>query len=266
MVTAHDVRHVQRPLACLAMLVLAACGGGEEDEGGGPEPTEDADAAGLYQGSMLLDGTSRNFMVAVAADGTFAGGFGAAPGGTNPRQVFGNGVADGNAFTATGTAYAPQAAPFTAGGTTAALTITGGTIDEGVRLQGSYAAGGESGFFTVDYRAEMTQRGALLSRIAGTYNSFPAPPAPAMSLTLVIDTAGGLTLSGGGCTATGQVSIQDPGVNVYSIVLNAPGCLSGVNYSGLATLEDGPTGTNNRITLFVTTASQALSFAYGGLR
>jgi len=255
-------------LAGMVAAGLSGCGGGDDggDDGGGPQTPDDADAAGLYEGSMLLDGTSRNFVVAVAPDGTFAGGFGAAPGGTNPRTLYGNGVANGNAFTATGTAYAPQGAPFTAGGTTAPLTISNGLIDEGVRLQGNFVAGGESGNFTVNYRPEMSGRGALLSRIAGIYNSYPVPPPGAVGLTLNIDAMGAFTLSGGGCTATGNVSIQDPDVNVYSVTLNAAGCLPGVNYSGLMTLEDGPTGMNNRPVMFVVTPSQGMSFGFTGLR
>jgi hypothetical protein len=257
-------------LAAMVAAGLSGCGGGDDDGdvggGGGPPTPDDADAAGLYEGSMLLDGTSRNFVVAVAADGTFAGGFAAAPGGTNARTLYGNGVANGSAFTATGTAYAPSGAPFTAGGTTAPLTISNGIIDEGVRLQGSYTAGGESGNFTVNYRQEISARGAQLSRIAGTYTTFPAPSAGGLSLTLTIDTMGAFTLSGGGCTATGNVSIQDPDVNVYSVTLNAAACLSGGTYSGLMSLEDSSPGMNNRPVMFVVTPSQGMSFAFAGLR
>jgi hypothetical protein len=248
-------------LAGMVAVVLQGCGGGDEEE------ARDADAAGLYQGSMLLDGTTRNFVVAVAPDGTFAGGFGASTAGAgNSRVLFGTGVADGNAFSATGTAFAPQAAQFTAGGTVAALTISNGIIDEGVRLQGAYAAGGESGNFTVDYRTEMTQRGALLSRIAGTYDSYPPAATPAQNLVMTIDSSGAFTLATTGCTGTGQISILDADVNVYSVQLSPNGCLAFPTYTGIASLEDAEGGTNNRLILFVATPTRSASFGYGGLR
>lgn len=251
-------------LAGMIAVALQGCGGGDEEE----EPP-DADAAGLYQGSMMVDGTTRNFIVAVAPDGTFAGGFGAsAAGAGNSRVLVGTGFPDGNTFTASGSAFAPPGAPFTAGGTVAALTISNGLIDEGVRLQGDYAAGGESGNFTVQYRTEMTQRGALLSRIAGTYDSYPPAATPEQNLVMTIDSTGAFTLAGGGCTntGTGQVSIQDADVNVYSIQLAPNGCLPFATYTGVASLEDAEGGTNNRLILFVATPSRSASFGYGGLR
>ena len=69
----------------VAAVSLASCGGGEEDEEIGPP--EDADAAGNYQGTMVLNGTTRNFLVAVAADGAFTGGIGAASGSPSQRAI-----------------------------------------------------------------------------------------------------------------------------------------------------------------------------------
>jgi hypothetical protein len=258
----YNVRAGRALVAALMAAAMAGCGGEGEDGGGGP--TQDADAAGLYEGSMVLDGTARTFRVAVAPDGRFAGGISAMTGGSNSRVMSGTGVADGDTFTATGWAYAPGIAPFAAGGTTASLTIGNGLIDEGVRLQGDYAAGGESGSFTVQYRAEMTGRGSLLSRIAGTYDTYPAPPVPAQGYVVTIGTTGQLQLAGNGCTGMGQVSIQDPDVNVYSVDFTLSGCLAGVGFSGIASLEDGPTGTNNRVILFA--LSGQMPFGFTGLK
>jgi hypothetical protein len=247
-------------LAGMALLALAACGGGGDDM---EEPEVDAYPAGLYEGTMTLNGTSRVFRVAVRPDGWFAGGFAAAPGGADSRTLFGTGVVDGNTFTATGTATAPGAAPFPAGGQSGSLTIANGVVDEGVRLQGSYAAGGESGNFDVQFRTEMTGRGALLSRVQGTYVS--AAPPGGSSVTFAINVAGAIQVSGNGCTGTGTVSILDPGVNVYSITLSLSGCVPAQNYSGLAALEDGGTGMNNELILFAWSAGN-FPFGFTGVK
>jgi hypothetical protein len=246
-------------LAGMIAVALGGCGGG-----GGEDEPEDADAGGLYAGTMNLDGTARTFNVAVRPDGVFVGGFSAAPGGTNSRVMYGVGVADGDDFTATGTSYAPAGAPFSAGGTVASLSITNGAIDEGVRLQGNYAAGGESGNFTVNYRAEITGRGALLSRIAGTYASNPAS---AQNVTVTITGTGAVTLAGNGCTGTGQINILDPAVNVYSIDLVISTCSANVPVSGVASLEDAPAGgTNNFLLFLAATASQSNAYGFSGTR
>lgn len=248
----------RRALAGMALLALAACGGGDDME----EPEVDAYPAGLYEGTMTLNGTSRVFRVAVRPDGKFAGGFGAAPGGADSRTLFGTGVVDGNTFAATGTALAPGAAPFPAGGQSASLSIANGVVDEGVRLQGSYAAGGESGNFDVLYRTEMTGRGALLSRVQGTYVS--AAPPGGSSVTLAISGSGAIQVSGG-CTGTGTVSILDPEINVYSIDLSLSNCVPPQSYAGLAALEDGDTGMNNELILFAWSTGNA-PFGFTGLK
>ena len=82
----------------MVSVSLVSCGGGEDEEELAPD---DADAAGNYQGTMLLNGTTRSFLVAVAPNGAFVGGIGASANG-NSRTIIGTGMADGNGFTATG--------------------------------------------------------------------------------------------------------------------------------------------------------------------
>jgi hypothetical protein len=251
----------------MLLSVLAACGGGEEE----PDPgEEDADATGIYQGTMMLEGTNRNFVAAVAADGVFVAGIGPATGMTNSRTMIGMGAVNGATFDAVGTAYAPAISPFANTTTRAALSIDDGTVIEQVQLGGTYAAGGESGTFTLNYRTEMSLRGAQLSRIAGTYTLYPAPPSQDQNASMNIDATGVMGFqAGSGCAGTGNVTIPDPAVNVYRFTLTLSGCpgMAQFTVGGLVTLEDSPLGgMNNRVIMFGATSARDIPFGFTGVK
>lgn len=255
-------------LVSVTAVSLACCGGGGDDEDLGPP--EDADAAGNYQGTMLLGGTSRNFLVAVAPDGTFVGGIGASANG-NSRTIIGTGMPDGNSFTATGTAYAPTTAPFPTGNPSiAALSVTNGIIVEHQQISGAYSAGGESGTFTLNYRSDLTNRGASLSRLAGTYNLLQSGPS-VINAVITITAAGAITYgtTPAGCMGNGGVVIQDASINVYNFIINLGACgnVPAFTAGGLLVLDDAAAGgTNNMVVMFGTNNTRSLVWGFTGTK
>jgi len=249
----------------MASASLVSCGGGEDEFA-----PIDADAAGNYQGTMLLNGTSRNFLLAVAPNGSFVGGIGASANG-NSRTIVGTGMADGNGFIAMGAAYAPSAAPFPAGTPNiATLNITNGTIVEHQQLSGSYSAGGETGTFTLNYRADLTNRGASLSRLAGTYNLLQSGPS-VIGAVITITTAGAITYgtTPAGCTGNGGIVIQDPTVNVYDFILDLGACgnVPAFTAGGLLVLDDAAAGgSNNMVVMFGTSSTRSLVWGFTGTK
>lgn len=261
-------RALRALLLMLCASALLACSGGggddEEDEDELDLP-EDADATGLYNGTIVLGGVTRNMTVAVAPNGEFNGLIAATAGNPNQRFLLGSGSANGNAFTASGTAFASIGGEFPAGGIVASISITSGVITEHVQLTGSYAAGGESGSFTLSYNSGLTNRGASLARLAGTYSTLPPQPAATVS----VQNTGAFTFANaGGCNGTGNFTIQDPSVNVYSFTIDVT-CVSTPPYTarGLTVLDDAPTGgSNNMLVMFGASALNEHRFGFAGAK
>lgn len=257
-----------RMLAGMTMAaLLVACGGGDEESA--PEPDE-ASAAGHYLGTIPLNGSVRAFSAVVASDGTFTGTIApSTSGGPDLRVFIGTSVSSGNGFAATGTAYAFLGGAFPAGGFSAALTLTNGTLVERQQLTGTYSAGGESSAFALSFHAELTDRGALLSRLAGTYN-WPSPGPTGLTAAMTFTSTGAMTYqTSAGCSGTGSVTIQDPAINVYnfSIDLGACGPVAAYTAAGLLVLQDGPGGgVNNLVSLFGTDVSRSPMFSFSGIR
>lgn len=261
------VNGITRVLLVSMSLILVSCGGGEDEEE--LDPVE-ADASGLYEGTILLNGSTRVMLAAVAADGAFTGGIAAAAGAGNSRTFIGSGTANGSSFSATGNAYAPGTGPFPAGGQRAVLAFSG-TIAEGVQINGSWSAGGENGTYTLNYRAALTNRGAQLPRLSGNYNLYVPPGTVTIQNAVVsVTSTGTMTYqtTPTACGGTGNVTIQDPSINVYNFTMTLSSCGPPTfTVNGLLVLDDAPAGgTNNMVVMFGTTAAGDLPFGFTGTK
>src|SRR5215831_6352166 len=129
---------------CLVLFALGGCGGGGGSSSR-PNPTGDADPAGVWQGTFMSDdGTRRGFDVIMAPDGEFVGII--ASSGLNGRFMIGTSDTTLNMFSATGTVFVqPGGSPFLPNGQPSdVLTVSNGNIVQGASLAGSYSGGGES--------------------------------------------------------------------------------------------------------------------------
>lgn len=249
----------------VAALPLVSCGGDEGEE----VIPEDAEAAGIYFGTVNLNGISRSFQVVVAADGVFTGTIGSiSVTSGDPRLLIGRGLSDGNGFSATGTVFAASAGAFLPGAAST-VNVTNGVIVEHQQMTGTYAAVTEAGAFTLNYLTELTNRGAMLSLLAGTYN-LPLPAPNGATATLTIDSAGAVTYqTSTGCSGSGNISIQDPSINVYDFSISVGGCVaySGIAFAGLMVLQDASAGArNNLLVMFGADQSRSRFFAFTGVK
>jgi len=146
-------------------------------------------------------------------------------------------VANGDQASGSGTLYAIP--PFTLSdglSTVAALTVTGGIVDEDVQLVLTTDVLGDTVTLVLDYDANSYDRGSDLATVAGSY-AFDLYGDPA---TFDVD-AGGL-ISGTSmamCILSGQVSTDDATFNAYDVELDVTMCggLDGM-YSGMGTTQD----------------------------
>ncbi len=146
-------------------------------------------------------------------------------------------VANGDQASGSGTLYAIP--PFTLSdglSTVAALTVTGGIVNEAVELVLNMSAAGETVTLVMDYDANSYDRGSDLATVAGNYMfDFYGDTS-----TFDIDQGGlilGISISG--CILSGQVSIIDAAFNSYDVELDVTMCggLDGM-YSGMGTTQD----------------------------
>jgi hypothetical protein len=268
---ASTLHALRAALVCLLTLSLIACGGGGGDDDEEDDPiggVEDADASGLWLGTLTLGGTARTFRVLAAPSGQFVGLiFASAAGATDSRTLIGTGDATGNQISGTGTAFASAASPFPNGSPIAALTISGGQVTERVSLSGTYAAGGESGPFTLSYQTALTDRGASLATVAGTYTLLPTPSGA--TATVTINSAGAATYnSSSGCVGNGNFAVLDAALNMYSWTLAITSCPSipDSSPSGLAILDDYNGAQGNLLAMFGAPPARDRLFVFIGAK
>jgi hypothetical protein len=252
------------PLA-VALAALQGCGGHGGNSGPPPNPSGDANPAGLWTGSFTAaDGAARGFDVIVAPDGRFVGIV--ASSGLNGRFLIGNGDTTLSMFTATGTVFAQAGEALLPNGQqSAALTVSDGSVVAGQSLKGSYSGAGESASFALGYNG-LTSRGASLDAISGVYDVYPPPPIN--DTTLVISGSTLTFANDGGCNGAGTIRVIDPTMNIYawSMLLSACSGADEDMFSGLATLADNPRkgGTRNLIALYGATDNYDRSFVFRG--
>lgn len=223
-------RHLSAQVVMLAISCgLAACGGGDEEEEEDFEPA-DASAAGIYRGTLTMDGGASSAATLTALDsGSFVL--------VSSAALFkGTGETNGIALSASGTGYA-GAATFQGGALTAPFTFTG-TVSEGSRIAGSFTGGGLSGTFSLDYMPTLNQRSASLAAIQGNY-SVVVPSGSAITGTLQVSANGSFTYQvSNGCSATGPLAVAAASGNTYSWSANRAGCTNGDGaFNGLAYMD-----------------------------
>jgi hypothetical protein len=255
----------------LASAALGGCGGG--GGGGGastpPNPTGDANPAGLWQGPLITtgDNTQRVFSVILAPDGRFTGII--ASSGTNGRFVVGTVDTTLNTLNATGTVFAQAGEGLLPNGLTSdPLTVSDATIVEHVSLRGSYTGGGESASFELAYEGGTT-RGASLAAIAGVYSIYP-PVTGSVAATLAVNGNALTFATASGCNGTGTIEVIDPKLDMYSWSMLLGPCAGTGEYtfSGLASLNDNPRagGAGNLIALYGATAAHDVPFVFRGAK
>ena len=261
------VQRRRRRMLFLALLMttVAACRGGgdddDDDDGGG---STDADAVGLWTGTVNRVGAQNAFAVIASPTDEFVGVVISTTG--TGRLLIGTGDVTGTTLTASGTIFPAAGSTMPNGQSVANVTIPTGTVTQRVSITGAYSGGGETGVFTLNYDPK-TSRGASLPAVAGTYTS--TGPTPSQSASLTITSLGSLTYAtGAGCNATGTFAVPDAGYNVYTFTLNAGVCgtVPAATFNGLATLDDNPAGgTNNLLRMFgATTPTRTLPFGFVG--
>ncbi len=145
-------------------------------------------------------------------------------------------VANGDQASGSGMLYAVPPFTLSDGSTVAALTVTGGIVDEDVELVLNVSAAVDTVTLVLNYDANSYDRGSDLATVAGSY-AFDLYGDPA---TFDVD-AGGL-ISGTSmalCILSGQVSTDDATFNAYDVELDVMMCggLDGM-YSGMGTTQD----------------------------
>jgi hypothetical protein len=251
-----DLRRRRRALflALLTATTLAACGGGGDDDEDEDDDDssfdDDADAAGLWGGTVNRIGVANPFVVIASPNGDFIGVVISTTG--TGRLLVGTGTVNGTALNATGTIFPGTSGAMPNGQPVANVTLPAATVNEYVSMSGSYSGGGEVGIFTLNYDLTKTRRGASFTAVGGTYTF--TGPTPTQSASLTITGTGTATYStGAGCNGTGTFTIPDAAYNVYSWTLNVGVCgtAPAITFGGLATLDDNPTGgTNNLLRMF----------------
>jgi hypothetical protein len=250
----------------VAALSLAACSsGGDDDDDDEFDPPDDADASGLWFGTVAQVGGPLPFAVIAAPNGEFVGLVLGPP--TLARLMIGTGETTQNKLNATGTLLPPPGEMLPNAQPSAALTISAATVVDGASIAGNYLGGGENVPFNLTFDAK-TRRGALLSRLAGTYSLFPAPTAPgATNITLSVNSTGSSTFATStGCNGTGNFAVIDPALNMYSWTLTIAACGAQPEFSGsgLATLDDVTGGTNNALRMFGANNARTRGFSFNG--
>lgn len=235
---------------CLA-LSLVACGGGGGDDEDEPE-SNDADLTGLWSGTDTRDGGMAvpvTLIVAIGGpeipEGAF---FSVSP------ELYLRGVGDtsGNNFSADGDGWPSGSRIAFPDGSAKAQFLLNGTAAEKSTINGSYAGGGESGTLSLTYDSALTNRGASLATVAGSYET---DGGGALSIT-----NGEITYSnasaGPNCIGNGEIGFDASSMNVYNWQIFFEGCDLVFNggASGLGYLGDAANGgSDNRLLLFGTT-------------
>lgn len=213
---------MKKTMVTLLTLSLAACGGGGGDDaptttGGNDQQPVAKMPIGLWQGSVTADNEAFDVvgMIAPSGEARFI-----SSDGEQDRFTI---VLDGSSYTADGVGY----------------DIDGYFLGD-VEITGTYTETEISGTAEVDSvevstfsltLAEESAEGASLSTITGNYSDVN------QSASIAIDADG--VLSGSdtdGCVYTGNVTVPEASVNVYSLSINVSSCGEfGGDYTGLAT-------------------------------
>lgn len=258
--------------AAMSLVLLAACGGGGGDGGGGntggsspptQTPTQTSGTAEGVYGGTLNGSSSSDFEVLVLENGEYWSLYG-----QNMGSIFyvhgfiqGNGTSNNGSFTSSDLrdfGYAPAAAgSLTASYNTSAKTITGSTTTPMGTVQFS---GGPIPNSLYNYNSPAT-----LSSVSG---SWAAVSSLGGNVTINIAANGNLTLSEGGCVASGTIAPRASGKNVFNVSVKfgaAPCLLPNQTATGIGVTYALATGQTQLIAA-VTSAARSEGIAVFGVR
>lgn len=134
-----------------------------------------------------------------------------------------------------------------------------GTIQPGAAITGRYDCGGDSGSFSLLYDV-----GDSLQRPAGRFPSLGLRGTIGAGdvLFLALDSDGGLSGSdSAGCTYTGQMTVIDPFINIYSVTLAQTCSGNTATLTGLSTFGFIPQSTQQAVYLGLSDADDSLAGA-----
>lgn len=236
-------------LIVLAMA-LASCGGGGGDDDEDNEPiVNDADLTGLWSGTETRDGGVGVPVTIIVSEGSSTIPDGAFLLVSPELYITGVGETLENSFFADGDGWPRGSRVTFSDGSAKAVFTLNGTAFSKSSINGSYAGGGESGTLSLTYSAQLTNRGASLATVAGSY---------------VTDGGGALSITNGeitynnanagpNCIGNGEIAFAQSSMNVYSWLILFSGCDQFFNggASGFAYLSDAANGgSNNRLLFF----------------
>jgi hypothetical protein len=224
------LQRVQRGLLAFTLVLFSACGGG--GSGGGVVP-EDQALGGLWSGTLRIDGVSgTQELVGISTDD---GRFRFISVDTE-GQFIGTVSASGTRASGSGKAFAPPGFTWRDGSTVTTVTMTG-TVRQRSALSGNWTAGtGESGSFNLNYDTDH-EKDSSLSLVEGVWTVYDDNLNPFATFTIEAD--GRFSAQNAvGCASLGQISIIDPGYNVYDIESTVSNCAIAGSYTGLGALGE----------------------------
>ncbi|MGI4856407.1 MAG: hypothetical protein ACRYHA_05690 [Janthinobacterium lividum] len=243
------------PLA-FTTLALGACGGGG-DAGSGTTTTTTNDATasseGLWTGSLnsTKTGAAHTATLIVLPTGEMRMIW------NNCVQLVASSTTANGYFSGTGNAYAPDgshaacptAVTFPDATSLAALSVSG-QVTAASSLIGTYTAGGDTGTYNLTYSA-LYARAGTLARAAGTYSNG--------TLVLTIDATGAVTGTSGTATVTGSLTTIDTAKNAYRIALVETGSTAGTTTTSTSTTSSTSTATSTTTATTTTTSVSGLA-------
>lgn len=227
-------QRVRVTLLAALSATLVACGGGGGGSGSGSPPPPNASAGGLWVGT-LTDGTG---VVAIVAEN---GDFHVLQ--EDGVQHFGTVTTSQSSVSSSFVGVTLIGTTFPDGATHGTGTLTG-TVQERVRLSATSsfrtsAGTNSSTGVTLDYDP-LHERDSSLAAVAGNYQDFATGSIVSIDANGSAFTQDPLT----GCVTNGTLSIIDSRFNVYRVQYSYSSCqgafavLNGVNFRGLATLDN----------------------------
>lgn len=129
---------------------------------------------------------------------------------------------DGSQLTGSGTYYAAPGETLPDGTTTAEFIISSGRVSEFQFLNLSVSAAGIEFFLSLDYNAQLTDRGSDFSNVDGPYSEFNVF---GNSASFSVDADGVISSqSRVGCIGNGQIGLIDTRFNVYAVTFAVMNC------------------------------------------
>jgi hypothetical protein len=202
-----------------------------------PPPPPPQNPGGVWDGQSVTAGSTDDIGCIVAENLEFACAMTDTATGNVIASAQGTfQISSGNQVSGSGTLHAVPGFTLNDGSTVAALTITGGTVNERNMLDLTIDAAGATTTVSTTYDA-IYERGSDLATVAAVYTSFDIFGDPS---SFAIDATGAISgQSNTGCVINGQVTIIDAGFNAYDMTLDVASC-GGLNgpYDGLGLTQD----------------------------